>query len=808
MTKNSWSRDRSEDEDSDVSSWAEFAADVAGLGYWSLDVETGEFSCSESLYRLLGQNIESAPDMKAAMSALILANDSQQRDDFVRAAVESAAGHSARFRQTRVDGSWRVFANHTICKRGPDGAPKTVRGVVIDVSDREIHRVLTEHGNDVIVQVDMEGRLTYLSPNVTAMTGFTPAELLGVTVGELVPPEQDDALEAAVTGAMDHPDRRAPCVEITLLHKDGRQLWLESHPAPLRDPATGQRIGATDIVRDITERKAAEARLEFTHTLLATQMEASPNGILVVDADWKIVSFNRRFTELWGLAREDLAHGDGARVREQLISLTKAPDAATDDDGDLELLDSRIIEHHTVPLVAPTGATLGRAWFFSDVTQQRQSLAQALTAASQDGLTGLANRAAFVERLRREIAHGKRTGAAFAVMCLDLDHFKHVNDTLGHPVGDALLEAVAARLRANTREADTVARFGGDEFAIIMSAPREATDVATLARKLIAVIAEPFPLDGGRVYTGASIGIDVSGPEIADAETLLSHADLALYQAKGRGRGCYTFFTPSMDAEVRGRVAMAAELREAISNDQLFLLYQPQVCMKTGKVTGVEALLRWRHPRLGVLRPEAFISVGEQTGLMEGVGRWALWTAIRQAGNWLAANLPSARLSANLCALQFRGPLTLEADISAALAEAGLAPDRLEIELTEAALITATRENGQVIPNLRRSGVSVAIDDFGLGYSSLHHLSQFPVDRIKIAQIFVRNLDTSAIDASIVKAAIGIAHGLGVAVLATGVETPEQFDLLKRLGCAEAQGSLVGPPKEFDQLSSILVGTR
>ena len=350
-----------------------------------------------------------------------------------------------------------------------------------------------------------------------------------------------------------------------------------------------------------------------------------------------------------------------------------------------------------------------------------------------------------------------------------------------------------------------MARFGGDEFAIIVSDTSDGTDVAILAEKLIAVIAEPFWIEGTQVYTGASIGIDVFGPGSADPETLLSHADLALYDAKALGRGSYQFFTHSMDTEVRDRVTMAAELHEAIAGDQLLLVYQPQMSLATRRITGLEALVRWRHPRLGILGSDDFVPTAERMGLMPKLGNWVLKTALGQAMAWLDAGLMMPRVCVKLSAAQFKAPLALEDAVATALAETGFPPGRLELELTEAAIMTASRENSEILPRVRRMGVTIAIDEFGAGYSSLDHLRRFPVDRIKIAEVFVRDLETTPEDATIVKATIDFARGLGVAVVAAGADTPAQCDLLECWNCDEVQGSAIAGPLEAGDVPWILM---
>jgi diguanylate cyclase (GGDEF)-like protein len=475
-----------------------------------------------------------------------------------------------------------------------------------------------------------------------------------------------------------------------------------------------------------------------------------------------------------------------------------------DSQDEYETTDGRSIDRYTVTLYGPSREYLGRAWFFRDITERKRAEALALRMARYDVLTGLANRAVFVEALQHEIASTKRGENSFAVLYLDLDHFKDVNDTLGHPVGDELLKAVADRLRANTRETDTVARFGGDEFAIVVADIRDPADAAILADKLLIAFAISFSVQGSDIHSGASIGIAVYGSDAPDAETLLSHADVALYRAKSEGRGSYRFFTDAMDTEVQTRVTLGAELRIALDEGQLFLMYQPQVTIETGRITGVEALVRWRHPKRGVLGPDLFIPIAEQIGIIAKLGHWVLWEACRQGKAWLDDGVAPVRISVNVSALQFRTPVGLEADIAAALAQTGMPPRMLELELTESVLMDASREHSDLLQRLRKTGVTVAIDDFGTGYSSLDYLRRFPSNRIKIAQNFVTNLETTPGDAAIIRATIGLARELKIDVIAEGVETQVQRDLLKDWGCGEVQGYLFAKPMTAEDAGAAL----
>jgi diguanylate cyclase (GGDEF)-like protein/PAS domain S-box-containing protein len=391
----------------------------------------------------------------------------------------------------------------------------------------------------------------------------------------------------------------------------------------------------------------------------------------------------------------------------------------------------RWVELHRKRILGTDGKLKGLEGEISDITERKRVSDQLSHMARHDFLTDLPNRAAFVEDLARAIASARRDGKSFAVLYLDLDHFKDVNDTLGHPVGDLLLQAVAQRLKAAIRETDTVARFGGDEFALINSDIGEPADAVVLADKVLKALSEPYLIQGNEVRSGASVGIAVYGLDASDAETLLSHADVALYRAKAEGRGTYRFFTNVMDTEVRNRVALTGELREAITSDQLFLVYQPQVDVDSGRIIGVEALVRWRHPTRGIVSPGEFIPVAEKGGLIVALGRWVLHEACRQMKEWIDAGVSPSLIAVNVSALQFKTPFELENDIASILAETGLPPGFLELELTETIFMEVGRQHSDTLDRLKKAGLRIAIDDFGTGYSSLEYLGRFPVNRIK-----------------------------------------------------------------------------
>lgn len=409
--------------------------------------------------------------------------------------------------------------------------------------------------------------------------------------------------------------------------------------------------------------------------------------------------------------------------------------------------------------------------------------------AERDALTGLANRKALRDRLVERLASAARTGQATAVLYVDLDRFKAVNDTLGHPLGDALLRKVAERFKSALRDGDVVARLGGDEFAVIQSDSPQPAGATALATRLVDLIGRAYAIDGHILHIGASVGVAIAPNDGYEPDVLLKNADLALYRAKAEGRGCHRFFEPGMDERMQARRSMEIDLRRALALKQLELVYQPQFDLASNVIIGFEALIRWHHPTRGVVPPGEFIPLAEEIGVISAIGEWVLRTACKQAAAW---PMPVS-IAVNLSPVQFRGGKLAETVISA-LAQSQLPVQRLELEITEGALLDNTDEVLNVLNRLRELGVAVSMDDFGTGYSSLGYLQKFPFDKIKIDQRFIRDIDAQADRQAIFRAVTSLASTLRMKTIAEGVETEAELACIRAAGCDEVQGYLTGRP--------------
>jgi diguanylate cyclase (GGDEF)-like protein/PAS domain S-box-containing protein len=452
------------------------------------------------------------------------------------------------------------------------------------------------------------------------------------------------------------------------------------------------------------------------------------------------------------------------------------------------------IEDCTAPVLDASGALRGAVMVFHDVTAAHQTMLRMTHQATHDFLTDLPNRALLGSRLAHEVALAARRDTQLAVLYLDLDNFKHVNDSLGHSAGDRLLGSVAARLRECVRRSDTVSRFGGDEFVVLLTLTDNAAHMAGVAAgKILAALALPHEVDGSTLHTGASIGIAVCPQDGADAESLVRNADTALHLAKSSGKSAFRFFEPHMNEEAVRRQQLQSGLRAALGNGELRVYYQPKFDLRSGRLTGSEALVRWHHPVWGAVPPSCFIPVAEDFGLIGAVGRWVRDIACAQLVAWQQAGMAPGHAAVNVSARELHDA-AFEAGLVQTLRETGIAPDRLQLEITEGVLLQDTEAALAKLRRVRDMGVGLAIDDFGTGYSSLSYLRRLPVDTIKIDQSLVRAIGADAAGAAIVRAVIGLGQSLGRRIVAEGVEELEQLDFLRGQDCDEAQGYWFSAP--------------
>jgi len=658
--------------------------------------------------------------------------------------------------------------------------------------------------------------ITYISENA-AKWGYAPAQLRAsplFNLDTIHPADASQVTEWMKELLADHNPASWLAFRILLAH--GGYRWFENHITPIRDEK-GALTAFEGMLFDITDRKNFEDKFNFVSTLLQTAIENSPNGFLVVGVDARVLASNRRFFDMWKIpAGASTTKLDGALL-ETMSAALKHPgrfrasmehlDRQTEEklQDEIEFLDGRIFERHAAALRDPNGGVLGRMYFLRDITERKQSDKEMVRLARTDALTGLANRAAFLDRLNLAMAASRRGDTPFAVHYVDLDNFKDVNDTLGHQIGDGLLKAVGGRLSRAVRVTDVIARLGGDEFALLQADLSDPSTAGTLAAKLRAVLAEPFQIEGNVLHITATVGIALFASEITSAAELLAQADRALYRAKEEGGDRYRFHSEELDTIVHERISMAEELRGAIDRNELELYYQPQVAIATGRIVGVEALVRWNHPRRGQLKPGVFLPAAERTGVIMPLGAWVLDNACRQFREWRDQGVAPPSVAVNLSASQLKLGHDLERDVAATLSKWGLAAQDLEFDVPESVLAASLGPHLDVLKKLQELGVRIAIDDFGAEYTSVGRIKSYHVKRLKIAPQFIASMTSSLLDAGAVRMMIHLANTLGIEIVAKSVETAEQQDfLLASAKDAEAQGFLYSEPLPARQATEVL----
>ena len=698
------------------------------------------------------------------------------------------------------------------------------------------YKELFDSASDIVLTTDIAGSVTALNPAAEAVLGWTSAEARARSLRLLPPAAVENAIADGVHKVEELPltsaDGRGRTLEFTIsrLTRDGANAGLL---AIGRDVTSRRRLELFELGRQrILERIAQECELDELFRqltlLVRSQLPQSISCVLL-----------RRGTRLALAAGSDTAPfitavntidieadaaGSGAAAYWGKVAIVEATHDAPAGSESAEAFRAGYRACWSAPLIAGAGHVNGVFTVYREpagppdqyehmlldkaaqlaalAVERRQWTDSLMHQAQHDYLTGLPNRLLFRDRLQQAIARGRRNGTATALLYMDLDGFKLVNDTLGHPVGDRLLQAVARRLDERIRATDTLARMGGDEFTLIAGDLRETSAAEDLARDILDLFKSPFAVEGHELYVSASIGVAVAPRDGEDEDNLQRHADAALYCAKRNGKSTYRVFTPEADARVVDRLGLQTDLHHALEQQQFRLVYQPQVDLRGGQLLGFEALLRWEHPSLGVISPAKFIPIAEETGMILEIGAWVFREACRQLRQWQDEGL-RVRVAVNVSALQF-GQDGWEEMVRRTIAEFGVDPALLDLEVTESMVLSNIDDAAERMRRLRDIGVNLSIDDFGTGYSSLSYLRSLPVDKLKIDLSFVREIQDGKQSPAIVKAIIDLAAGLGLRVTAEGVETAYQMDVLRSLHCSEAQGYYFGKPASPEQARQLL----
>ncbi|MCK9635853.1 MAG: EAL domain-containing protein [Methylobacter tundripaludum] len=596
-------------------------------------------------------------------------------------------------------------------------------------------------------------------------------------------------------------------------YKDGSWKWLLTRGKVIDRDANGKALRMIGTQTDISLRKQAEEAVQ----LAALVFENGSEGMVVTGADGTIVAINPSFTQLTGYTPEDVI-GKNPKIlqsgrQDAMFYQAMWRKLVTTGHWEGEIWNRRkngevYAEWLSINSIFNSdGSVNRRVALFSDITKRKQSEELIWRQANFDPLTGLPNRSMFRDRLEQAVKKTHRVNSSLALMFIDLDRFKEINDTLGHEVGDALLVDAAQRLIHCVRDTDTVARLGGDEFTVILGDLDAIDSAERIAQSILNSLAQPFQLGSERSQISASIGITFYPKDATELEDLLKNADQAMYAAKDKGRNAYCCFTPSMHDAMLNRIQLTADLREALAENQFQVYYQPIVDITTGAISKAEALIRWLHPVRGLISPDDFIALAEDTGLITEIGAWVLRTACSQAKAWRNQGQPSLRIAVNVSARQFHDMHFIDT-VSAVLIETGLPPEALELEITEGMMMHNMEHTIAVIQTLRVLGVQISEDDFGTGYSSLNYLKQFPIHTLKIDKSFIRDIGSDPDDAALVIAIIAMAKSLRLSIVAEGVETEQQLAFLRDQGCTQCQGYLFAKPMPEQEFGAFLAGPR
>ncbi|WXG53671.1 MAG: EAL domain-containing protein [Candidatus Sedimenticola sp. (ex Thyasira tokunagai)] len=837
---------------------------IAKVGSWTLNVHDGSLLWSDEIYRIFGRDPGTFKPSLNAFFSCVHQKDIARVQEAVNQSIQEGSLYHIDHRIVLPDGSIRFVRERGELQRADDDSPLLMIGSVLDITDAwiseqmeqgrgrilemiatgrplpEILDTLARHVEKImpgmfcsILLLDKEGGCLRhgAAPSLPA---YYREAIDGLEIGEEVASCGTAAYRGervVVADVMTHPYWSAyrelaeraglgACWSEPIISSGGSVLGTfaiycgsakEPDEAQLGYISTGATLAGIAIQR-VGEQEVLRGAEERSRMLL----ESSNEGIFGLDREGRATFVNPAAAAMLGYQAEELV---GKIIHEQvhhttadgkpLTELECRMRAAILTEEDFLVSDEVLwckdgssfpVEYRATPIILEGEPAVGAVVTFHDITARKQAESVIQRLAYHDNLTELPNRAMFMDELIRKRAELRRSSTAFAIHFLDLDHFKDVNDTLGHPVGDLLLKRVATKLKGLVRASDTVARFGGDEFAILQSDTDDPTTATVLAKKVIDNLSEPLLLGENRIITGTSIGIvHVPSDNKDDVDVLMAHADVALYRAKEAGRGDFAFHNEAMTDQVRSEVLLSQELTDAIPNGELQLVYQPKVDLNHHHLIGVEALVRWYHPRDGVIMPIRFISLAEKRGQIYALGRWVLRAACRQWAAWHDRGFDPGGVAVNVSPIQFKNSHFAD-EVLSILAEFDVPPESLELELTESVFMDCSEKLLEQLRKLHQAGLKLSIDDFGTGFSSLVYLRRFAVNALKIDQEFVHDMLDDSSDAEVVKAIIALSDAFGLATIAEGVEEPAQAEFLRMIGCESAQGYYYSHPLTTEDL--------
>ena len=794
----------------------ELALDGGNLAEWHFDVEHDELYAGDGWVRFLGHGRSPAVGKGAMLYDMMHPEDRERsRGIMVRALKGELEEYVDEFRVPTRAGEWKwLQARGRVVERDAEGRALRVSGTIADIDSRKRAETALQEAearyrslvdlapNGVLVH--SAGVIEYANPAAARLLkAESPAQLIGTRLEALFNPadlprvrERQSVLLAA-PAAVGFEERRMRCL-------DGTELIVEGAAVSFLERG---RIVVQGVMRDVTEERKARQALAEREQRFRDVVHASGEYVWETDAQWRYTYLSERVEAVLGYARNELL----GRAPHEFMPLGEAhfPDtqAPFRDVVRRSITKSGGVIWQSVsgvPRLDAAGALIGYRGTAADVTARKQAEARIEYLATRDALTGLPNRALLTDRAGQAILTAARSRAQLAVLCVDLDRFKLVNDSLGHQAGDALLRAVADRLQNTLGREDTLARLGGDDFVLLWNGLKSAEDAAVLAQRILSILARPFTVEGNALNVGASIGISIYPNDGRDFAELLKNADAALYDAKENGGGTWRLFAPALNARAGERLRIENELRGALARSELVLHWHP-VVRGRGQVVGAEALVRWNHSGRGLMMPEEFVPLAEECGLIRAIGEWTLERALSQAGAWHRKMPGRAWFAVNVSAPELAQGDAYVERIEACLRANSLEGSCLELEVTERVLMSSLAENVETLRRIGALGVRFAIDDFGTGYSSLAYLRRLPIHKLKIDRSFLRAIDSHAADEAIVRAIAAMAGTLGIAVAAEGVESEAQLKRLLALGCEEWQGHYFSAPLDASAFEALLL---